>query len=64
MGCAKLGEPVARPFRYQQEHCAVFQLHDHIAATAIHIYLMASPDMAATIAIQQPPINLHQSLRA
>jgi hypothetical protein len=65
MEWAKLGEPVAQPFRYQQEHCAVFHLHNHIAAAAaLHNYLIASPQMAAKICIQRLSINLHQSHHA
>jgi hypothetical protein len=52
MEWAKLGEPVAQPFRYQQEHCAAFHLHNHIAAAAaLHNYLIKSPHMAAKICI-------------
>jgi hypothetical protein len=52
---------VAQTFSYQQKQWALFHLNDHIAASALHIYLITGPQMAATIVFQQLSINLHQS---
>jgi hypothetical protein len=55
---------VAQPFSCQQKQCALFHLNDHIAASALHIYQITGPQMAATIAFQQLSINLDQSYHA
>lgn len=40
---AKLSESVAQQFRYQQENCAAFHLHDRFAGATLHTYLIAMP---------------------